>query len=226
MFKLCFNHLFQRSSALLVVALVLLLPTPAEASSAAVGIDRIPVCMNFSCKHTQYVTLEPEEWDSIANWLRPAAETPEDERQRIVNAIGWFESVVGQHTPTHRDLGGDLGNPEANFPGQLDCIDESLNTTTYLMLLEKNGLLKHHRVVERAYRRAIFDQHWAGQIETLAGGERWVIDSWFQNNGYLPYLQRETEWQDINIFYTSNLDSSQPKPRQEGSLFSRLFRSE
>lgn len=220
MITLRFNHL-----SWLMAASLLLSPS-AEADTAPIGIDHIPVCMNFSCKDTQYVSLDREEWDSIANWLRPGSEDPATERENIVNAIGWFEVVIGRHTPTHRDRGGDLGepgDPNVRFPGQLDCIDESLNTTTYLKLFEQNGLLKHHRVVERAYRRAIMDQHWAGQIETLEGEERWVIDSWFQHNGYLPYLQAAKEWQDINIFYTANLDSSQPKPEKEGNFFTRLF---
>lgn len=223
MIKPCFKYLIQLTAPLLVIAAGSLVPGLVKAESSELSIDRIPVCMNFSCKDTQLVGLDQEEWDSIANWLRPAAEDAGTERLNIVKAIGWFEAVVGQHTPTHRDLGGDLGDPAATFPGQLDCIDESLNTTTYLKLFEQEGLLKHHRVVERAYRRAITDQHWAGQIETLDGKERWVIDSWFQNNGYLPYLQSTAEWNDINILYSANVDSSQPKPKKEGNFFTRLF---
>lgn len=199
-------------------------PAPAQTvdQTPPIGIDHIEICMNFSCKTKQAISISEQEWDSIANWLNPAATDAATERENIKKAIGWMEVVVGRHTPTHRDLGGDLGNPEAKFPGQLDCIDESLNTTTYLALFEQNSLLKYHKVVERAYRRAIFDQHWAGQIESLDSGERWVIDSWFQHNGYLPYLQASDKWQDIPLF-TANLDSSQPKPKNEGSFFSRLF---
>ncbi len=200
------------------------LPTiPVFADAAPVGIDSIPVCMNFSCREKQVIAISLEEWDSIANWMRPAAVDAQTERLNIKNAIGWMEVIVGRHTPTHRDVGGDLGNPNAIYPGQLDCIDESLNTTTYLRLFEDNHLLKHHKVIDRAYRKAIFDQHWAGQIETLVGGERWVIDSWFQHNGYLPYVQKAEKWEDINIFFTANLDSSQPKPKNKESFFGRLF---
>ena len=187
-----------------------------------VAIDSLPVCLNFSCKTKQVIALSEEEWDSVANWLRPAAASAADERENIKRAIGWMEVIVGRHTPSHRDVAGDLKNPGAHFPGQLDCIDESLNTTTYLTLFEENNLLRYHTVVERAYRRAIFDQHWAGQIEEIEDGERWVVDSWFQHNGYLPYLQRAKEWEDIPLF-TANLDSSQPQPETEGSFFSRIF---
>ena len=210
-------------ASLLLLSLALFTSAPVRAGQSPVGIDSIPICMNFSCREKQTIAISPEEWDSIANWLRPSAVDAQTERLNIKNAIGWMEVIVGRHTPTHRDVGGDLGNPDATYPGQLDCIDESLNTTTYLKLFEENGLLKHHKVIERAYRRAVLDQHWAGQIETLEGSERWVVDSWFQHNGYLPYVQKSEKWEDINIFFTANLDSSQPKPKKEGSFFGRLF---
>ncbi len=209
----------------IAVLLITLLPYSApRAETPATGIDHIPVCMNFSCRDKQIISISPEEWDSIANWLRQPVGDAEGERLNIKKAIGWMEVIVGRHTPTHRDVGGDLADLDVEFPGQLDCIDESLNTTTYLKLFEQNDLLKYHKVVDRAYRRAILDQHWAGQIEVLDSGERWVIDSWFQNNGYLPYVQKNEEWENINIFFTANLDSSQVKPEKTASFFSRIFK--
>ena len=110
--------------------------------------------------------------------------------------VGWLEVVIGRHTPTHRDKGLNLEkNPE--FPGQLDCIDESLNITQYMNLFQEQGHMRRHRVVDRAYRRAGFDAHWAGQIEEVETGERFVIDSWFQDNGMLPYISPSTDWFDL-----------------------------
>ena len=205
------------------VALVLIstFSTAAIANDAPISINRIPVCMNFGCKTKEIISLSDKEWKSVANWLQPNVVDAHSERENIQKAIGWMEVLVGRHTPTHRDVGGDLKD-NAKFPGQLDCIDEANNTTTYLQLFEENGLLQHHKVVEQAYRRAIFDQHWAGQIETLETGERWVVDSWFQNNGHLPYLQLSSEWEDIP-FFTSYLDSSQPQPDKKESLLRRIF---
>ena len=58
--------------------------------------------------------------------------------------------------------------------------------------------MRRHRVVDRAYRKAGFDaHHWAGQIEEIETGERFVIDSWFQDNGMLPYISPSTDWFDV-----------------------------
>ena len=191
---------------------------------AFVTLDAIPVCFDFGCKNNAVVDLPVTEWEGVAGWFHPAADTPEAEREQIKRAIGWMEVLIGRYTPTHRDLAFDL--PPATddtshlFPGQQDCIDEAVNTTTYLRLFEQSGLLKHHTVIEQAYRKAIFDQHWAGQIRELVTGERWVVDSWFQPNGYLPIIQSSPEWEDISllsaVIYSSEEDKKKP-------LWQRLF---
>ena len=159
-------------------------------------VQKIAICYDFSCKTIQQVVLSAEEWRSVIGWFYPAAPTAVEEREQLRQAIGWMEVVIGRHTPTHRDKGLNLEkNPE--FPGQLDCIDESLNITTYMQLFQDQGHLRRHRVIDRAYRKAAFDAHWAGQIEEIDTGERFVIDSWFQDNGMLPYLSPSTDWFDI-----------------------------
>lgn len=188
-------------------ALLLAASLAAAPALAELRFDAVPVCYDFGCKSKDLVALTDTQWAEVSGWFHPAADDPEAERQQIKQAIGWMEVVVGKHTPTHRDTGLDL-EKGGEFPGQLDCIDESLNTTTYLRLFERYGLLKHHRVLDRAYRRAIFDQHWAGQIEELASGRRYAVDSWFQDNGILPYVQEMTEWEDIPFFFSSYVDNS------------------
>lgn len=198
---------------------------------AAASINAIPVCYDFGCKSRQVISITNEEWREVSGWFHPKAATPEEERQQIKKAVGWMEVVVGKHTPTHRDTGLDL-DYGGEFPGQLDCIDESLNTTTYLRLFENYDLLRHHRVLDRAYRRAIFDQHWAGQIEELESGKRYVVDSWFQDNGILPYVQELGEWEDIPFFFSSYVDNSteydeyqEPKKSLWRSLKERFTRN-
>lgn len=221
---LYFFQAFSRAAIVsgLLSGSVMTFAAPVLANESPVSIDQLPVCMNFSCRHKEVVALSQEDWESISNWLKQAAPDPQTERLHIKQAIGWMEVIVGRYTPTHLDVGGDLQNGAVTFPGQLDCIDESINTTTYLKLFEQNNLLKHHTVIERAYRRSIFDQHWAGQLQTLDAGERWVVDSWFQDNGYLPYIQRSEEWEQIP-FFTSYLDSSQEKPAKKDSFWGSLF---
>ena len=182
----------------------------------------IPVCYDFGCKRRATVNLPEEEWRSVIGWFFPAAATPAGEREQIKNAIGWMEVVIGRHTPTHKDLAFDLPSGDHDdgiFPGQLDCIDEAVNTTSYLKLFAKHGLLKHHQVLEAAYRRSLFDQHWAGQVREKPTGKRFIIDSWFQPNGYLPVVQDGARWQDISLL-SAVIDN---RPDEEGEKVKRSW---
>lgn len=185
-----------------------------------VSFGAIPVCFDFGCRNRVTVNLPVSDWDSVAGWFREPAATAAEERDQIRRAIGWMEVLIGRHTPTHRDLAADeLTAAGRRESGQLDCIDESVNTTTYLRLFESSGFLKHHVVIEEAYRRALFDQHWAGQIRERATGRRFVVDSWFQPNGYLPIIQDSEDWEDITML-TAVVDN---RPDEEGEEVERSF---
>ena len=167
------------------------------------SLDAMTVCYDFGCRNRSIVNLPEHEWLEVANWFHPPAKTPQEELRQIRQAIGWMEEVVGRYTPTHKDVAMSLpliDNYQDLFPGQQDCIDESINTTTYLRLFEQQGLLQHFEVIERAYRRAIIGQHWAAQIRQKSNGARFVVDSWFQPNGYLPAIQASKDWEDISLW--------------------------
>ena len=191
-------------SILLILALCL--PLPVYSDIETIDIDRIPVCYNFACNTREIIGISTDEWAEVVNWFKPAALSAVEERKQIQHAIGWLEVVVGRYTPIHLDNG---QNKFADHSwGQMDCIDESINVTTFLNLLEHHQLLRFHRVLARAYRRTMWDQHWAGQIEERDSGEHWVVDSWFQGFGKLPYLQKTEQWKDIPFFFTSFIDNS------------------
>ena len=193
-----------------------------------VSFNAIPVCYDFGCKTKSTVRLPITEWEEVTGWFNPIANTPEQEREQIKHAIGWMEVLIGRHTPTHKDLAFDLPKQDDVshlFPGQQDCIDEAVNTTTYLRLLELNGYFKHHTVIEQGYRKAILDQHWAGQIREKETGTRYMIDSWFQPNGYLPVIQASEEWEDISLLSAviDNSERENSEQAEKQSFLKRLF---
>ena len=191
--------------------LVTVASAPDQAPRAA-GVENIPVCHGFGCRYQESVSISESEWAQIKAFFRKPARTPAQEREQIKKASGWFEVIVGRHTPIHLDKGKnellqsvwlDNGEPKRvkSHEGQMDCIDESRNMTTYVIVMERAGLFRYHRVVERARRRSAFDQHYAGQIEEIESGERWVVDSWFYDYGSLPYIEEATEWHDVPFLF-------------------------
>ena len=107
----------------------------------------------------------------------------EQERNLIAMAIGAFEMIVGSKTGTATDLAGTFGN--ADFPGQMDCNDEAINSTTYIRLMRQNGLIKFHEPEDMRTRNFFFTgwPHSTAVIRETASGKRFAVDSWFYDNG-------------------------------------------
>lgn len=155
----------------------------------------VNVCWDYGCDRSERLVLPAAAWQDIVTLMRPAAKDPAGERRRVARAIARFEQVVGRRTGTHRDRHGNLAG--SGRPGQLDCIDESRNTTGYLHMLAEHGLLRWHRVDERRRRaKWILDQHWTAVLVDRRSGRRWAVDSWFLDNGQQPYVQPLEAWLD------------------------------
>ena len=116
------------------------------------GLAPAPVfsCTDYHCDEGETVTLSDDQWQRVVS-LFPATENPAEERRQIRRAIARLETEVGAITGTWRDLAKNVAG--AGLPGQLDCISESKNTTTYLQLLSRHGLLRWHAVEERRSRQ-------------------------------------------------------------------------
>ncbi len=133
-----------------LLAIIMLLSGCASGSHDPVTVEplltpqRIPVCSGYGCRIIDTVSLSDVEWRSVRAVFVPRAETPADERRRIARAIAQLEKIIGPKTGTEHDKGGTF--PGLFEAGQMDCIDESINTTVYLRLLAANDLLRWHGV--------------------------------------------------------------------------------
>lgn len=176
------------------VAAVLLYLTCSAASAVTAG--RAPPafysCTSYHCKTGREVQLSDAQWQAVRA-LFQADSSPREERRRLRQAIALLERQTGAITGTSRDLAGNVAG--AGLPGQLDCIAESKNTTTYLQLLSDAGLLKYHTVEAREMRHPlIFDVHWSAVIRDTRDNRRYAVDSWFLDNGQPPYVQPLKDW--------------------------------
>ncbi|MBA3695352.1 MAG: hypothetical protein H0W85_00955 [Methylotenera sp.] len=166
-------------------------------------LDGFDICSGGGCVEIKRVSLTPEEWQKIvfifnADLSAPNAEqpsTPEavQERKRIALAVGKLEELVGVKAGTSTDRAGTFDN--SSYPGQLDCNDEAINTTTYIRLMYQYGLIKLHEVEDMRTRNFFFTgwPHTTAVIQEIATGHRFAVDSWFYDNGVpatiLPFEQ-------------------------------------
>jgi len=170
---------------------------PVIAALPAYGLDAPPpfsVCVDFHCRTTAQVALSGAQWQRVGARFQSLA-TAGAEREAIRRAIALLETLAGRVAGTWRDKGRNV--LVDGREGQLDCIAESRNTTTFLRLLENAGLLHWHSVEHRVRRRRwLVSEHWTAVIREHASGRLFSVDSWYLDNGQPPCIQPLADWRD------------------------------
>ena len=168
-----------------------------QKSVAAPLVSRFTVCHGYDCTFRTPVKLPPEDWRGIRANFQPPPSNAVEERRAIAAAVAKLEQLVGKRIGTASDVGG-LAYIAAGNPTQQDCIDESTNTTMYMMLLMADDLLQYHAVSSPASRGVFLDGRWYHQsavIVELATNREYVVDSWFEDNGKPPIITGLRHWQ-------------------------------
>lgn len=154
------------------------------------------ICAGGGCAELKQVTLSEDDWQSVARIFTQADVVCDaaQERELIAQAVSAMESVVGRLTDTDTDLAGTFDN--ANYPGQMDCNDEAINSTTYMRLMRSHGLIKFHEVEDMRTRNFFFNgwPHSTAVIREIATGLRFAVDSWFYDNGFPATIVPFSEW--------------------------------
>jgi hypothetical protein len=125
-------------------------PTPADFSE----------CHGFGCSAIDAVDLSPQQWTRVRAQFKPPAKDARAERRQISAALALMQSLVGAQTGTavhqwtrvNRKIGPNYGDLS-----QLDCIDEAVNTWTYLTMMDHDGLLRFHSAGPLSYGGTIFN---------------------------------------------------------------------
>lgn len=179
------------------LALGILTTRATYAADSVVAIHSVSfsVCHQQGCAEQTAMRLTPTEAKSILQGFVIPPATPAQERSSIALAISRFEQIIGPRTGTDRDLGGTF--PGAFRARQMDCIDESTNTTTYLQLLDNAGLLHWHTILKPVTRLPIprgWWPHTSAAIREDTTGTKYAVDSWFDANGSVPHIVELTLW--------------------------------
>ncbi|MEN8175991.1 MAG: hypothetical protein ABFS23_09525 [Pseudomonadota bacterium] len=153
------------------------------------------ICFQHTCAEIDHVSLSEEEWRQVRDHFSPPSEDAAQERQRIGSAIAYLEVAVGRQVDTLGDRGGNLKGFLASG-NQMDCIDESTNSTTYLKMMAGDGLLRFHKV-EKTSTRGFMIMGWphtTAVVRDTTTGEKWAVDSWFLDNGVPPAIVPLSQW--------------------------------
>jgi hypothetical protein len=142
------------------------------------------ICYGYGCRKKARVQLTSAQWECIRAVFSP----------RPTDAIRVMESIVGPLTGTDGDIGGSLQGVFRK--NQMDCEDEAVNTCTYLVMMQADGLITFHDIYKPTMRGYMLKgwPHVATVIKDKQTGERFVVDSWFEDNGHPAHVVPYKEW--------------------------------
>jgi hypothetical protein len=162
--------------------------------------NRIFVCSAYGCRTQTEFKFTPEDTAKLSSLMAEPTRGagPEEERVRLGHTLAWMEKRVGDVVGTSANQPGDhfyaVGDPT-----QMDCVDVATNLTSYLLVLEANGLIKHHAVgpayVKEDIRKGLSGwTHYAATIVESQTKQKYAVDGWLLPSGKEPEIVEVEKW--------------------------------
>lgn len=163
-------------------------------SVADMRAERIYVCSGYGCNYKTRLDLGATDARRFAEIMAPGRSSPGAERDAISRAVQYFEKRAGATIGVIDDARSVFG--ASGELGQMDCIDESTNTRSLLLYLERRGLLTHHTVLSNASRGFFIDGRYPHSTAVLrdGAGQEWAVDSWYAPMGDAPDILPMAQW--------------------------------
>jgi hypothetical protein len=170
--------------------------------------DKVFVCSSYGCRTQTGFRFAESDIAQLKSLMSPAhTASAEDERRAVGVTLAWMERRVGDATGTSADRPADdlEGNGD---PTQMDCVDVATNLTSYLLVLDRHRLLRHHSVgpviVKEDLRRGLSGwPHYAAILKEAKSGQTFAVDGWLLARGVPPEIIETEKWyiEDTDILF-------------------------
>ncbi|MBI1650688.1 hypothetical protein [Hyphomicrobium sulfonivorans] len=185
--------------------------------------NRVFVCSAYGCRTQTPFRFEPADIEEVRTVMAKGAASPAAEREVARKAIAMMGARADKAVGTDKDRPGDdmLGNGD---PGQMDCVDVATNLTSYMMVMERHKLFKHHTIgpmfIKEDLRRG-FDgwTHYAGTMIENGSGQKFAVDGWLLASGKPPEIVEVERWYIDNddLLFGAKTTTSSLKPQPADS---------
>lgn len=162
--------------------------------------DEFTYCYGYGCSKSMRLGFNKYEWKQISKIFKKPAKDAAAERLKIGKAIALMETYTGKLAGTENDL------PKAPYIRQsyqeLDCVDETINTSKYLTFLSDAKFLKFHFIGVPAFKGGLINgkyPHNTATVVETATGEVFVIDSYIFANGMEPNIRDLDNWRQYRV---------------------------
>ncbi len=179
--------------------------------------DRVFVCSAYGCRKQTGFRFADADIAQLQKRMSPAhTATPEDERRATATTLAWMERRVGDEVGTSADRPADdmAGNGD---PTQMDCVDIATNLTSYLIILDRHKLLRHHSVgpviTKEDWLRGFSGwPHYAAILKENKTGQQYAVDGWLLASGKPPEIVETQKWyiDDSDILFGKTATTTNP----------------
>jgi hypothetical protein len=157
---------------------------------------RIIACHGYGCSRRLALSVDGAWFGRARAALKAGQGSPEAERRALGDVIRTYTAYLAASFGGKPD---DPGSPAgmSGVNGQMDCLDETANTTSLLLVLQDEGLLAHHVVEHPESRGFFFDgryPHFTAVIAEKRTGSAWAVDPWAKAPGQRPEILPLDQW--------------------------------
>jgi hypothetical protein len=157
---------------------------------------RIIVCHGYGCSRRKAVSMDGAWLNRARASLNAGRASPEAERKALSQVVSAYTAHLAG------SLGGKPDVPRSpagmsGVHGQMDCLDETANTTSLLLVLQEQGLLTYHKVKPPESRGFFLDgryPHFSAVIVEKRSGQEWAVDPWRKAPGQRPEILPLNQW--------------------------------
>jgi len=161
--------------------------------------DRVFVCSAYGCRtQTPFRFTDADIAEVKKIMSDKATTTPAAEREATKKALAWMGNRADKAVGTANDRPGDdmQGNGD---PGQMDCVDVATNLSSYMLVMERHKLFRHHTVgsiyIKEDIRRGINGwTHYAGILVDNKSKQKFAVDGWLLASGKPPEIVETERW--------------------------------
>ncbi|MBV5271391.1 MAG: hypothetical protein JZU55_17625 [Afipia sp.] len=154
------------------------------------------VCYGFVCRRRAELTFTSADQKELSQIMAAGKASAIAERAAVQKAVVWFDKRMGPVIgTTTRVARADIRNraDASNY----DCWDSTRNVSSFLLVLQEWGLLKHHTVGNPRYRGNILAMqlpHNTAVLTEKASRVEWVVDMWTTRYAQPPDVMLVDKW--------------------------------
>ncbi|MCF2525200.1 hypothetical protein [Bradyrhizobium sp. G127] len=154
------------------------------------------VCYGFVCRRRAELTFTAADQKQLSQLMAAGKASAIAERAAVQKAVVWFDKRMGPVIgTTTRVARADIRNraDASNY----DCWDATRNVSSFLLVLQEWGLLKHHTVGNPRYRGNILAMqlpHNTAVLTEKASRVDWVVDMWTTRYAQPPDVMLVEQW--------------------------------